>query len=91
MSIMVFSERRRAAPSLIIRRAAASSILPSRIKCCFRTSGRGDPVRSSKTSATVILCDGGNGTSNVNKTNATELETLRSSVYDKILNDKKIL
>jgi len=63
MSIIVFSERRRAAPSLIIRRAAVSSILPSTMKCCFRTSGRGDPVRSSKTSATVILCDGGNGTS----------------------------
>jgi len=63
MSIIVFSERRRAAPSLIIRRAAVSSILPSTMKCCFSTSGRGDPVRSSKTSATVILCDGGNGTS----------------------------
>lgn len=63
MSIMVFSERKRAAPSLIIRRAAASSILPSSIKCCFKTSGRGRSVRASKTSATVNLCDGGNGTS----------------------------
>lgn len=68
ISIMVFSERRRAAPSLTIRRAAASSILPSRIKCCLRTSGRGRSVRGSNTSATVNLCDGGKGTS-VNKNN----------------------
>lgn len=63
MSIIVFSERRRAAPSLMMRSAAASSILPSRMKCCLRTSGRGLPVRASKTSATVSLRDGGNGTS----------------------------
>lgn len=68
ISIIVFSERRRAAPSLTIRRAAASSILPSRIKCCLRTSGRGRSVRGSNTSATVNLCDGGKGTS-VNKIN----------------------
>lgn len=63
ISIIVFSERRRAAPSVTMRRAAASSILPSRIKCCLRTSGRGRSVRGSNTSATVSLCDGGKSTS----------------------------
>lgn len=63
ISIIVFSERSRAAPSFTIRRAAASSILPSRIKCCLRTSGRGRFVSGSNTSATVSLCDGGKRTS----------------------------
>lgn len=62
MSIMVLSERKRLAPSVTIRSAAASSILPSRMKCCLRMSGRGFPVRGSNTSPTVSLCDGGNGT-----------------------------
>jgi len=62
MSIIVFSDRSNVAPSLIIRRAAASSIRPSSMKCCFRTSGRGFAVRVSNTSVVVSLWLGGNGT-----------------------------
>ncbi len=62
MSIIVFSWRSRAAPSLMMRRAAASSIRPSKMKCCLSTSGRGLPVFVSNTSATDNLRLGGNGT-----------------------------
>ena len=68
MSIMVFSWRSRAAPSLMMRSAAASSIRPSKMKCCLRTSGRGLPVFVSNTSATDNLRLGGNGTP-ANKSN----------------------
>lgn len=67
MSIIVFSERKSVAPSWIIRSAAGSSIRPSKMKCCLRTSGRGLPVRVSNTSDTVSLCDGGNGTAKKRK------------------------
>ncbi|CAB0001016.1 unnamed protein product [Nesidiocoris tenuis] len=63
MSIIVFSDLRRVAPSLMMRSAAASSIRPSAMKCCLRTSGRGRPPLLSNTSEAVSLCDGGKGTS----------------------------
>lgn len=62
MSIIVFSERNNVAPSFMILRAAASSIRPSRMKCCLSTSGRGLFVRESNTSEAVSLLLGGNGT-----------------------------
>jgi len=62
MSIIVFSDLRRAAPSLMILSATFSSILPSSMKCCFKISVRGLFVLASNTSAIVSLCDGGNGT-----------------------------
>ena len=66
MSIIVFSDLRRAAPSLMILSAAFSSSRPSRMKCCLRTSGLGLLVRESNTSAIVILFAGGNGTAERN-------------------------
>lgn len=62
ISIIVFSDLSRAAPSCMIRKAAASSIRPSSIKCCLSTSDWGLPVRASNTSATVNLWLGGKGT-----------------------------
>lgn len=62
MSIMVFSDLRSDAPSLTMRNAAASSIRPSRMKCCFNMSGRGLFVLWSHTSAVVNFRPGGNGT-----------------------------
>ena len=66
MSIIVFSDLSRAAPSLMILSAAFSSSRPSRMKCCLRTSGLGLLVRESNTSAIVILFAGGNGTAERN-------------------------
>lgn len=62
ISIIVFSDLSRAAPSCMIRKAAASSIRPSSIKCCLSTSDWGLPVRASNTSAAVNLWLGGKGT-----------------------------
>ena len=62
ISTIVFSDLSKAAPSLIIFRAALSSILPSKIKCCFKISGLGLLVRWSKTSGMVSRWAGGNGT-----------------------------
>lgn len=62
ISIIVFSFLSSIAPSLMILRAADSSMRPSRMKCCFRTSGRGLFVRASNTSLIVNLLEGGNGT-----------------------------
>lgn len=62
MSIIVLSERRSVEPSWISLRAAGSSIRPSWIKCCFKRSWLGFPVRESNTSANVNLCEGGRGT-----------------------------
>lgn len=62
ISIMVFSDLRSAAPSLMIFKAALSSIRPSRMKCCFNTSGLGLLVRGSNTSEMVSLLEGGKGT-----------------------------
>lgn len=59
-SIMVFSCRRMAAPSLMIFRAASSSRRPSFTRWLLRTSRRGLP--SSNTSFSVSRCVGGNGT-----------------------------
>lgn len=59
-SIMVFSCRRMAAPSLMIFSAASSSRRPSFTRWLFRTSRRGLP--SSNTSFSVSLCVGGKGT-----------------------------
>ena len=61
-SIIVFSALSSAAPSLMIFKAVCSSSLPSRMKCCFRTSGLGLLVLESNTSAMVSLLEGGNGT-----------------------------
>ena len=68
MSIMVFSCRRSAAPSLMIRNATSSVTRPSRMKCCFRTSGLGLPL-ASKASLIVTLWLGGNGTAESEKEN----------------------
>ena len=68
MSIMVFSCRRSAAPSLMIRNATSSVTRPSRMKCCFRTSGLGLPL-ASKASLIVTLWLGGNGTAESKKEN----------------------
>lgn len=62
MSIIVFSDLSSDAPSLTMRNAAASSIRPSRMKCCFSMSGRGLFVLWSHTSAVVSFRPGGNGT-----------------------------
>lgn len=63
MSIIVFSLRSSVAPSWMMRTAAASSMRPSSMKCCLRTSGKGLPLpRRSNTSATVSLWLGGNRT-----------------------------
>lgn len=62
MSIIVFSDLSNEAPSLTMRNAAASSIRPSRMKCCFNMSGRGLFVLWSHTSAVVNFRPGGNGT-----------------------------
>lgn len=62
ISIIVFSDLSRVAPSCMIRKAADSSIRPSSIKCCLSTSDWGLPVRASNTSATVNLWLGGKGT-----------------------------
>ena len=67
ISIIVFSFLSSMAPSLMILRAADSSILPSRMKCCFNTSGRGLLVRGSNTSLIVSLLEGGNGTPETKK------------------------
>ena len=61
MSIMVFSCRSKAAPSLISLRATSSVTRPSRMKCCLRTSGRGFPL-GSNTSLMVSRWLGGKGT-----------------------------
>lgn len=62
MSIMVFSDLSSDAPSLTMRNAAASSIRPSSMKCCFNMSGRGLFVLESHISAVVNFRPGGNGT-----------------------------
>jgi len=62
MSIMVFSDLSSDAPSLTMRNAAASSIRPSSMKCCFNVSGRGLFVLESHISAVVNFRPGGNGT-----------------------------
>uniref|UniRef100_A0A182J1E9 Uncharacterized protein n=1 Tax=Anopheles atroparvus TaxID=41427 RepID=A0A182J1E9_ANOAO len=67
MSIIVLSAFRIAAPSWMIRKAAFSSIRPSRMKCCFSTSGRGLPVCESNTSDAVSLCFGGKGTLSITR------------------------
>lgn len=46
MSSMVFSWRRMAAPSLMIRRATASSTRPSLVRCALSRSTRGFPSQS---------------------------------------------
>ena len=61
-SIIVFSALSSAAPSLMIFKAVCSSSLPSRMKCCFNTSGFGLLVLESNTSARVSLLEGGKGT-----------------------------
>lgn len=91
ISIIVLSERRRAAPSLTIRSAADSSILPSRIKCCLSTSGRGRPVRVSKTSAIVSLRDGGNGTPVKNKREEKKINFFCSPNFYKVVKNKKCI
>lgn len=60
-SIMVFSLRRMAAPSLIILSAISSSTRPSFTKWFFRTSTLGIPSMSN-TSSDVKRCVGGKGT-----------------------------
>lgn len=68
ISIIVFSDLSNEAPSLTMRNAAASSIRPSRIKCCFSISGRGLFVLWSHTSAVVNFRPGGNGTPAIKET-----------------------
>lgn len=66
ISIIVFSCRKSAAPSFIILRATSSVTLPSNMKCCLKTSGRGLPLESN-TSLMVSLWLGGNGTPKTDK------------------------
>lgn len=81
MSIIVFSDRKSAAPSLTMRRAAASSILPSNVKCCLSTSGFGLFVRASKTSSTVSFPDDGNLTAATRDKNSLITRTYTSSIH----------
>ena len=71
MSIIVFSCLNKEAPLLINLSATSSCNLPSKIKCCLRTSGLGLSLLSN-TSLSDNLWLGGKGTpKNQNKSNLT--------------------